>query len=366
MSTGPDTFNRLTVDGITRRGPEMLRWADELVERHGSASWALDLRATLARLMADGSIDVRTSGTTGAPRAFRSGIQDILASIALTRDAFGLVEGDRALLCVPSGFVAGKMMLARAMVLGLDLHVIDPQGGVLNNLRTTDRFRFAAMIPLQLHTALMHDRARIDEQFDTILLGGGPVSDGLVAMLRGMRTRIVLGYASTETLTHVALRPLNGPDASDVYTAQRDVTFASGGQGCLVVRTPHLSVKEHVTNDAVEVLDERHMRWLGRLDHVILSGGRKIHPERLEATTEGIIPIPHFFAALPDERLGQAVVLVLETGAPGSAPSMELMERINAALHEHDRPRRVITLRSFIRTGTGKVDRNSTLALAVG
>ena len=115
-------------------------------------------------------------------------------------------------------------------------------------------------------------------------------------MLRDLRTCVVLGYGSTETLTHVALRPLNGPDASELYTAQGDVTFAQSEDGRLVIRTPHLSVKEHVTNDAAEVLDERRMRWLGRRDNVILSGGRKIHPERSwywkqEVAPTGSLPV---------------------------------------------------------------------------
>jgi O-succinylbenzoic acid--CoA ligase len=357
-------FHSLTVDGVALHGADIPRWADELVAKHRSGAWATDLRSTLRELLSEeGVMNTRTSGTTGMPRSHAFSTADLVASAGVTRDAFGLQPGDRTLLCLPCEFVGGKMMLVRAMLLGLDLHAIDPRGGVLRNLRTTDRFRFSAMVPMQLHTALQHDRDRVEAQFDTILLGGGPVSQAMIERLQGLSTRVVLGYGSTEMLTHVALRSLNGEDGGEVYRALGDVTFGMDARSCLIVRTPHLTVKEHVTNDIAELVDERHMRWMGRRDNVILSGGRKIHPERLEAMTAGIVPYPHFFAALPDERLGQSVVLILETGNDKRQAPPEVVEDIKGVLYEHERPHRVIAVRDFLRTGSGKVDRAGTLAL---
>jgi O-succinylbenzoic acid--CoA ligase len=360
----PSPFHSLTVDGIALREADIGRWADELVARHRSGAWASDLRSTLRELLSgEGVMNTRTSGTTGMPRSHAFSTADLVASAAITREAFDLKPGDRTLLCLPCEFVGGKMMLVRTMLLGLDLHAIDPRGGVLRNLRTADRFRFAAMVPMQLHTALQHDRDRVEAQFDTVLLGGGPVSEAMIERLQGLRTRVLLGYGSTEMLTHVALRMLNGEDRTEEYTALGGVTFGMDDRSCLIVRTPHLTVKEHVTNDIADLVDERRMRWMGRRDNVILSGGRKIHPERLEAMTAGIVPYPHFFAALPDERLGQSVVLVLETGNDKRQAPPEVAEDIKGVLYEHERPHRVIAVRDFLRTGSGKVDRAGTLAL---
>lgn len=357
-------FQSLTVDGSTLNGADIGRWADELVAKYRSGAWATDLRSTLRELLSEeGILNTRTSGTTGMPRSHAFSTADLLASAGVTRDAFSLKPGDRTLLCLPCEFVGGKMMLVRAMLLGLDLHAIDPRGGVLRNLHTSDRFCFAAMVPMQLHTALQHDRERVEAQFDTILLGGGPVSQAMIERLQGLRTRVLLGYGSTEMLTHVALRALNGEERSEEYTALGAVTFGIDERSCLRVRTPHLTVKEHVTNDIAELVDERRMRWMGRRDNVILSGGRKIHPERLEAMTAGIVPYPHFFAAMPDERLGQSVVLILETGTDRRQAPPEVAEDIKGVLYEHERPHRVIAVRDFLRTGSGKVDRAGTIAL---
>ena len=360
----PTSFKNLIIDGIPYSGEAILHWADDLVKGQRGAAWASDLRLTLRELCTgSGTFNTRTSGTTGAPKALSISKADLQASAELTRTTFGLQKGDRTLLCLPCEFIGGKMMVVRAMLLGLDMHAIDPRGGVLRNLLVPDRFKFAAMVPMQLHTALQHDAARVEEQFDLILLGGGPVSEALFARTQGLRTRVVLGYGSTETVTHVALRELNGSQASEEFTAIGEVSFAIDARGCLIIRAPHLSVPERITNDLVELIDERRFRWLGRHDHVILSGGRKIHPERLEAVTAGVVPYPHFFAALPDERLGQSVVLLVETGNDNGKVPQDALHGLNGLLYDHERPRRVISLREFVRTSSGKIERARTLAL---
>ncbi len=357
-------FQKITIDGTTLEGDAILRWADALVAQQRGAAWASDVRVTLKDLLSgDGTLNARTSGTTGSPKPVTIAPSDLVASAQLTSTTFRLRRGDRVLMALPCEFIGGKMMVVRAMVLGFDLHPINTQGGVLKNLGTRDRFRFTAMVPVQLHTALQHDRSRVEAQFDTILLGGGPVSKAMIADLQDLGTPVYHGYGSTEMVTHVALRKLNGDDRSEQFTAIGQVTFSLDDRGCLIAHTPHLGMKEHRTNDIVELLDDTSFRWLGRYDNVILSGGRKIFPERLEAMTAGVIPFPHFFAALPDERLGQSVVLVMETGHDRQEPFTEVVESLKGMLYEHERPRRVIGMREFARTGSGKIERLRTLAM---
>lgn len=358
-------FQELTVDGKRLRGQEIIAWTESLIERTRHAPWTIDLRTTCRALVdGEGVLPVRTSGTTGAPKAMELPFADVLASIELTRAAFDLGSGDRALLCLPCEFIGGKLMVARAMVLGLDLHVIDPRGGVMNNLRIRDRFRFATMVPMQLHTALHQDRARVEEQFEMILLGGGPVSNALVDDVRDLRTRIYDGYGSTETVTHIALRKLNGGGTEEYFTTLGNVTVQADEAGRLIADTPHLSTPRHETSDVIEVLDGRHFKWAGRHDHAILSGGRKILPERLEAMTAGVVPYAHFFASRPDERLGQRVVLVVEKDATDGNEREQIIRMVSGMLDEHERPREVIFVPSFVRTPSGKVERARTLAKA--
>jgi O-succinylbenzoic acid--CoA ligase len=350
-------FDHLILDGRRSDRTALLKefrtWNDP------QQDWMIPLMATLEELTdptAPG-MNVATSGTTGPPKRIALSRQDLVSSARLTASAFGLRPGDRVLHCLPCQYVAGKMMLVRAMVLGLDLHVIDPRGSVLDNLRTNDRFRFAAMVPQQLHRALQEDRSRVERQFQTILLGGGPVSDVLIRDLQGLSTEVIQGYGSTETATHVALRRLNGTAPERHYRAIGEVSFSQDERGCLIVRTPHLSAKEHVTNDHVRLIDDRQFEWLGRADHVILSGGRKIHPELLEERTAAVIPYPHFFAAYPDDRLGQGILLVLETDRPQAEVEPEVMQRLSRILERFELPGRVTVARSLPRTDSGKIIR---------
>lgn len=346
-------FDRITVDGTARSAPDFLSWLD----RRGDADWIRELRMTMAQLIAHGNMPATTSGTTGPPKRFTIRKRDLISSARLTGAAFHLLPGDRVLHCLPARYIAGKMMLIRAFALGLDIHFIEPRGSVLDNLKVNDRFRFAAMVPLQLHRAIQDDRARVERQFDTILLGGGPVSDSLLEDIRKLDAQVFQSYGSTETVTHVAIRRINGAAPEDHFSAIGECHFARDPRGCLVVHTPHLTTKQHVTNDLVELIDDAHFRWLGRIDNVILSGGKKIFPEQIEAKTAGVLPYPHYFAPVPDPVLGQAVMLVLETELPQEQVLPEVMEKLMTVLHPHEWPRRVQALRRIRRTESGKMIR---------
>jgi len=150
---------------------------------------------------------------------------------------------------------------------------------------------------------------------------------------------------------------LNGAQRGVAFNALGEVTFGRDPRGCLVVYTPHLNVPQHVTNDLAEIIDDTHFLWLGRFDNVILSGGKKIFPEQLEAKTAGVIPYAHYFASTPDERLGQAVLLVLECPKPEAEVMSEVMPALMSILHPHELPRKVRTVPIFERTSGGKVIR---------
>lgn len=353
-------FERITLNGVDMNYVEAYDHFDQLqMRRRRDETWKKELHDVFLQLTILGgkSITASTSGTTGPPKYLRISRRDLVNSARLTAEAFDLHEGDRALLCLPCEYIAGKMMLVRAMALGLDLHVIDPRGAVLDNLNVPDRFRFTAMVPLQLHRAIQEDRARVERQFDTILLGGGPVSQALEEDLQGLKTAVFHGYGSTETVTHVALRLVNGPQPEADHQAIGRVRFSQDDRGCLVVDTPHLSKKRHVTNDLVELIDDRHFRWLGRMDNVILSGGKKFYPEQMEKLTAGAVAFPHYFTPVPDDRLGQAVAMVLETERSPEEVVDEVVGAVMKLLPEHQWPRRIVALRTFPRTRSGKIIR---------
>ena len=309
---------------------------------------------------------LRTSGSTGPPKPIVLTRSQMEASAHLTGRALGLRAGHRALVCLPSAYVAGTMMLVRGLVLGLELHLWPPAANPLRPLRPDDALDFAACVPLQLQTALDEtpDRLPVLDHMRAVLLGGAPLPAGLEARLGAIRAAVYHTYGMTETVSHVALRRLNGPERSDHFTALPGVTLGTDARGCLTVRAAVTRYQLLVTSDRIELLDERRFRWLGRADLVINSGGVKVQPEVVEAALETWLAAADagrrlFVAARADPRLGEAVTLYVE----GSAPLPNgWQEALRNQLPPHHVPRAVQYVARFRQTATGKTDPRATAA----
>ena len=185
---------------------------------------------------------LQTSGSTGKPKSISVKKGWMKNSAQLTGKTFGLKEGDTALLCMPMKYVAGKMMVVRALKLGLDLKVVEPFSKPLKNI--DEPIDFAAMVPMQLEKSL--DQI---EKMKTLLVGGGKVNPKLVEKIQGISTQVNETYGMTETLTHVAIKPLNGPNKSDVFQALDGIQFEMDDRSCLVIFAPMMNPNPVVTND---------------------------------------------------------------------------------------------------------------------
>lgn len=293
-------------------------------------------------------MDLKTSGSTGKPKSIYVKKDWMQNSAELTRKTFGLKKGDSALLCMPMKYVAGKMMVVRALELGLDLKVVEPSS---NPLKYMDEIiDFAAMVPFQLENSL-NDL----DQVKTLIVGGGQVSQQLIEKLQKISTQIFETYGMTETLTHVAIKPLNGPNISDLFRALDGIRFEKDDRGCLAIHASALNPVPIVTNDLVELIDENSFRWLGRFDNVINSGGIKIIPEVVEAKLLSIIPNNRFFInGESDESLGEKVVLVVEGN---------VIEISFDSLEKFEKPKEIYFISEFLETESGKIRRGETLKI---
>ena len=293
-------------------------------------------------------MDLKTSGSTGKPKSISVKKDWMQNSAELTRKTFGLKKGDSALLCMPMKYVAGKMMVVRALELGLDLKVVEPSSNPLKNM--DEIIDFAAMVPLQLENSL-NDL----DQVKTLIVGGGQVSPKLVEKLQIESTQVYETYGMTETLTHVAIKPLNGPNISDLFRALDGIHFEKDDRGCLAIHASALNPVPIVTNDLVELIDENSFRWLGRFDNVINSGGIKIIPEVVEAKLLSIIPNNRFFInGESDESLGEKVVLVVEGN---------VIEISFDSLEKFEKPKEIYFISEFLETESGKIRRGETLKI---
>ena len=299
---------------------------------------------------------VHTSGSTGQPKPMLVEKRRMEASARITCRFLGLREGDTALLCMPLDYIAGKMMVVRALTCGLRLITIEPSGHPLSMHNTQcimlndPCIDFAAMVPLQVWNSLQvaEERERL-MAIRHLIIGGGAIDASLAEELKDFPNAVWSTYGMTETLSHIALRRLNGPEATEWYTPFEGVTLSQTDEGCLVIDAPAVHEGRLVTNDIVEFESGgRRFRVLGRKDNVICSGGIKIQAEEVERRLEGKLTAPFLITKCRDSRLGEAVVLLTE------GDETEARAVCDAVLPRYWRPRQVIHVASLPRTATGK------------
>ena len=303
------------------------------------------------------TVSVRTSGSTGEPKPMMVEKSRMKASANMTCDFLGLREGDSALLCMPLDYIAGKMVVARAEVRGLRLVAVHPSSHPFATLDSpTD---FAALTPMQVFETLKVERERrLLMGVRQLIIGGGSISSEMAAELKPFPNAVWSTYGMTETLSHIALRRLSGDKASEWYTPFNGVSLAADSRGCLVIEAPAVCAESLTTNDIVEFdADGLRFKIIGRADNVICSGGIKVQAEEVERLLEPYIKKPYVVTWEPDDKLGQAVTLVIEA-ADGSIDTESLSAICHSVLPKHWAPRKIMTTTEIPRTATGKLKRN--------
>lgn len=299
---------------------------------------------------------VRTSGSTGIPKHIRIQKQAMVNSAIASGDFFNITVGDTALHCLPAAFIAGKMMLVRAMILGLEIDLVEPNLTPLKGSRKD--YDFAAMIPLQVENS----RSKI-HQIKKMIVGGAPLSNSLVESLQDTPTQIFETYGMTETVTHIAAKKINTFSTDQQREASHfkllpNITIGLDDRGCLVIDAPNIAEEVIVTNDLVELIGANEFIWKGRVDHVINSGGVKLIPEQIEKKLAALISTRFFVHGIPDVELGQKLVLVIE-----GKKDAQLIEAIKGlkSLDKFEHPKAIYYADRFLETENGKVIREATL-----
>ncbi len=319
-------------------------------QRFEPRSFCAAVQSFVELWFSDAPIRQKTSGSTGAPKIFALDRAAMRASARMTCAHFGLRRGETALLCLPVAYIAGKMMVVRALELGLRLLLVEPQGNPLAGLDLP--VRFAAMVPAQVQAAI-RDLDRIDD----LIIGGAATPAPLVAALQQKRTRCWAVYGMTETLSHIAVKPLNRSNRRAVYHALPGVRFAQDKRGCLVVKAPHLGIRRLVTNDRVDRVAETEFRWLGRIDNAINSGGVKVFPEWIEQALSPCFSHRFFIGKESDPKWGEKLILLIE----GSPFPLERSFFRGLDLSPYEIPKAVYFLPRFVETPSGKIQRAETL-----
>lgn len=302
-------------------------------------------------------IEIQTSGSTGKPKRYKVKKKHMMNSALATGNYFDLPTKTKALLCMPVTYIAGKLMLVRALILGWEMDFVKPQANPLDV--RNKKYDFIALTPYQLNYSF-NDLHFVNK----IMVGGGAVSTSLLEKIQLVEAKIYETYAMTETLTHIAARQINHLEALDKlppFQTLENVKINKDERGCLVIKAPKVTDKTIVTNDLVEIESENTFRLLGRYDNIVNSGGIKIIPEEVEQKLSRLISSRFFVSSIPDEVLGEKLILFIE-GSFSEEETLQLKNKVEAS-HEigtYQKPKEIYFISSFVETHSGKIKRQAT------
>ncbi|PXY42786.1 O-succinylbenzoic acid--CoA ligase [Flavobacterium cheongpyeongense] len=341
--THKNVHNYFKINGYHLNGDELSNAAYSYIKEGDSNEQAIG-EFLLDWLDQKEYIEIKTSGTTGLPKLVRLQKQSMIQSALATGDFFDLKPGDKALLCLPVKFIAGKMMLVRSLILGLDLAITEPSTTPLAFNKST--YDFVAMVPLQVQNSVK-DLKKVKK----LIVGGAKMSTVLEEKLLHLKTAVYETYGMTETITHIAARRIG----EKVFTVLPNIKISKDDRGCLVIDIPAISKEPIITNDLIELIREKQFTFLGRIDNVINSGGVKLIPEQIEAKLIGKINSRFFVIGIPDAFLGEKLILVIE-GEKQVFPSDFFHN-----LDKYEKPKEIVFIPKFKENENGKLLRKPSL-----
>ncbi len=308
----------------------------------------------------DCHISINTSGTTSAPKEMRFSKAQMELSVRMTGQYFGLKKGDRILLCLPADYIAGKMVIVRALVLELDLIIVKPSSNPFESLTSTE-LEFAAMVPFQVEHVLKANCNSLNS-IKTLIIGGSAVNERLIKRLCTVNSNIFITYGMTETLGHIAVKRIRDHNENTGFEPLPGVYLDCDSDGCLIISVSYLGIDKSTTNDIVVFNTANNFDLLGRKDNVINSGGVKIFSEMIENDIEGELDGRRFFVfGVPDELLGERVELIIE-GTPFEDRKLsQLRGYFRSHLARYSIPKKIHFTPKFELTDSEKIRRKETI-----
>jgi O-succinylbenzoic acid--CoA ligase len=216
----------------------------------------------------DKNVRLQTSGSTSTPKIIIAAKKVLLESARMTGEFFDFNSNKTVLLCLPPKFIAGKMMIIRALSYKMRVIVTEPNNPM--NFSEDQEIDFCAMTPYQYEKALQMNPEKL-LKIKTVLLGGAPISPSLEKRIVGTKQKVYHSYGMTETYSHVALRKVNAFENN--FIALPHVSFSTNAEGCLIIDAPKLGVKKLQTHDIVHLSHDSAFEFIRRKDFVVNYGG---------------------------------------------------------------------------------------------
>ncbi len=308
------------------------------------------------------TLELQTSGSTGNPKIIVGSRARIVASIEMTRKAFNLHDNDLFFCCLNVNYIAGIMMVFRALHIGANLLVVEPTSNPLLNLGNQEYLLskvkvFHSFVPLQIETILKNPKSAILlNSAKAIIIGGASINSMLSKMCSELFVPIYATFGMTETLSHIAIRDLRKEGES--FKILEGVTIEVNTKNCLRINAASTSNEWIQTNDVVELIDNSSFIVRGRIDNIINSGGVKIQLEEIERKIEEKLNLDsRFFCfGIRDELLGQKLILIIE----GNRNTVT-KEQLQGFLTKFEVPKEIFHIENFVETLSGKISKIKTV-----
>ena len=297
---------------------------------------------------------IHSSGSTGDPKPIILQREWMIWSAQATAQILQPKASDSLLCCLPTDKVGGLMMLVRSEVWQVPITVIEPSA---NPLLSDVQGTIISLTPYQLHHVLKNESST-DRllQFREVLIGGASINSELEMGIQelGYSTIFRHSYGMSETYSHIALRTINGTEASDYYTPLPNVRVERGLDHCAVIYTPYYPAGLQ-TNDLIESDDTGRFKIIGRADFMINTGGVKISTELLEKLISENLKTdnPFIISSIADPVLGEKIVLVCTNQEKFKFTDWVFLETYSP----YAKPKEIIQIRDIPINKSGKVDR---------
>lgn len=347
-------YQTLTLFGKNHQAEELISLAVKKIKDPQTEDWEKKIFwFILEWLHPSNYMEVKTSGSTGKAKTILFSKDQMIASAQATARYFDFEKQDPVLLALDMSYVAAKMMIVRAFVSALDLYFTKPSSDPFQE-HSFPAFKFVPLVPFQLKSIFQSEKSLKNlRTVSQVLVGGGAVDPELRTLIEQEQNDYYASFGMAETLTHFALRRINGPNNTPEYQTLEGVSVKQDKNGCLQALVPWISSDYITTRDIVEILDAHSFIWKGRFDNLINSGGIKISPEVIEAKLAAHISLPYFIGALPDPMLGEKVVLFVES----KTIKDQWHAAIDQELEKYERPKEILSIPKFVYTSSNKINR---------
>lgn len=301
----------------------------------------------LKNWISESTILAHTSGSTGKPKSVRLLKSDMITSAEKTCKYFNLNEESLLGLPLSTEYIAGKMMIVRALVTKADLWCESPSMQPLCSYNLGRSIDLLAVVPSQIPGLLISENISFVKN---LLIGGAPLAYISEKELIDRNIQAFCSYGMTETCSHVALRKVGTP----YYKGLPGVHFDQDSRGCLTIECNDFSFNRIITNDIVRLIDNESFEWIGRFDNVINTGGIKIHPEEIESKISDFLSeYDYYITSRKSQLWGDKIVLIIESEQPIAG----LQEILCGVLSKYERPKEIHYVKELSRTETGKIIR---------